>query len=126
MTKKSSVAMLVACLAYFQRTGDHDKYPQYWEPMQETFELALIEFWKDVHKDGVSRTGFLESSIDMVAMFVDKDAVQAIEGCIARKEDIPLHHIKTVIESKLGAVLYEIEGYNVEWARIVRRQHTLL
>ena len=87
---------------------------------------AVQMFWKDLHKDGITRAGFLDEKRDLVNMFVDPYALKAIEEAIACKKDIPLNHIKTVIDGKLGAQLFEIEGYNVEWARIVRRLYTLL
>ena len=78
------------------------------------FKLCLLTRL-NLASTGVDREGFLGSNVAAVAMFVDTKAMEEIESAVRQKVEPPLEAIRTVLQSNLGASLYEAEGKTLEW-----------
>ena len=64
---------------------------------------------------GVPRPDWLGPYMDAVGNYVDLRSVHAIEEAIEAEQEIPVEALQAVMNSRLGAALYEPEGKVQEW-----------
>ena len=89
------------------RTNAHIDYPEIFEPMKQTFDLAMKWTWEEMEDDEISMEVFIGSHLKCLTCFMNETDLQTAKRNGQNYEKCPIELQRIMNSSSIGMSLYK-------------------